>query len=565
MGPYTKDQVAHSLRTREFVMVDEICMPGQRWRTIREQSMFATILEELRRESLQSADDSFTGSTTSLDVFNEDPEVTPTQEIPSLSHRHSRAEVVIDNVVEQRTGSQTSNPGVSSFGLPSDVRVQQQVESKMRYLWMACALVVIAALAIVLYRQNAQIQQTKIESKDEFAEAMRAMDIGDMNVALEKFKNVYAQDPNNKNLDVYLGALLVQMEGQTVLGRRLLTRSFETQPQFKKQAWTGIGLANMTDGEWDSAEDAFKKALKEDPFFFPALINLGVVSAQKRQWVQAKNFIQSAIDKGAEEGIAYLLLAEVYIDLWKSSGNKTDLAEAQRVLQDYVRTGSDYNQEAQLVLAYIDLLQGSATRSENRINKMLDLDPNMTGEHRHNLFISSNRTGWPQLLKYCEKIRDGMGKSARTTAFMAFCQFKAGQKNEAKYLIDGAIAQAPRDGLIQSLYGYMLKANGLEEQASVAVGKALELNSKSEWLLPYILQGRFCEQKGDWDCAKLNWSQVLGAHNSQLTALAGMGRIYFQQKNWSDAKEVLTKGLTLSADYIPLRRLAKQMETEGVR
>lgn len=566
MGPYTKDQVTESLRTREFVMMDEASLPGKRWKSIREQQEFSKVLEEIRLQSLKDpAHDSFTGSTTSIGVFSEDPEATPTQEIPSLAARDSRAEVVITDITEKSTVLPRNHAGAGAYGLASDARVQQQVNKKIRYLWMGCLFVVIVALVAVVLKQNRQIQQNQVVVKDEFAEGMKAMEIGDMNVALEKFKNVYAQDPNNTNLDVYLGVLLIQLEGQTVLGRRLLTRSLENQSQFKKQAWTGIGLANLVDGEWGAAEEAFKKALTEDALFFPALINLGVVAAQKRNWVQAKNYIQSALDKGAEEGIAYLILAEIYIAMWKNSGNKSDLLEAQRLLQDYVRTGSDYNQEAQLILSYVEVQQGAKTRAESRINQLLDLDPEMTNEHRHNLFISPANVGWNKLLKYCEQVREGLDRSARTTAFIGYCQLKAGNKSQAKGTLDGAVAQAPRDSLIQSIYSYVLQSNGLKEQASVVVGKALELNSKTEWLLPLILQGRFCEKNKDWECAKNNWTTVLGNHNSQLTAIAGMGQVQFHEKKITEAKEMLTKGLTLSPEYIPLRRLAKQMESAGVQ
>lgn len=561
LGPYTKDQVIASLRSREFVMMDEASLPGQRWRAIREQSAFASVLDEIRHASLKDPlNDNFTGSTTSINPLVDTQ--TPTAEIPSV-RRDSRAEVVVEHVQETPTSRAQTN--MSAYGLASDVRVRQEVNKKVRILWYAGLAAVLAAFAYVWNHQQIQVQQAKTVVRDDFAEGMAAMEIGDMSIALEKFKNVYAQDPNNRNLDVYLGALLIQLEGQTVLGRRLLTRSLESQSQFKKQAWTGIGLANMNDGEWALAEEAFQKALKEDAFFFPALINLGVLAAQKRNWIQAKNFIQSAIDKGAEEGAAYLMLAEIYISIWKSSKDKADLLEAQRILQDYVRSSYDYLQEAQLILAYVEFLQGAKSRSENRISEMLDLDPEMTGDHRHNLFINATQVAWPKLLKYCEQMRDDMGKGARATAFISYCQFKAGQKGSAKNSIEGAVAQAPRDGLVQSLYGYILRKGGLDEQASVAIGKALELDVKNEWMLPLTLQGRFCAKKQDWDCARNSWAKVLANQNSQLAAIAGMGQVYFHKKKWSEAKDLLTKGLTLSPDYIPLRRLAKQIESEGLR
>jgi len=565
LGPYTKDQVAESLRTREFVILDEASRPGQRWRTIREQPEFDSVIEEIRHSLLKDAHDltdSFTGSTTAIPIFDSQ---TPTADIPSLRKEISRAEVIADRVAEAPKARTQKQAYVNAYGLPNDARIQDQVNRKVRFYWLLSLLIVVAACAYVWDQQRKHVVQGKTVVRNDFADGMAAMEVGDMNIALEKFKNVYAQDPNNRNLDVYLGALLIQLEGQTVLGRRLLTRSLESQGQFKKQAWTGIGLANMNDGEWASAEEAFQQALKEDAFFFPALINLGVLAAQKRNWIQAKNFIQSAIDKGADEGAAYLMLAEVYIAIWRNSKNQSDLTEAERILQDYIRNGFDYLQEAQLMLAYIEFLQGSKSKSESRINQMLDLDPEQTNDHRHNLFINTSQVAWPKLLKYCEQLRDDMGKTARATAFISYCQYKAGQKGSAKNSIEGAVAQAPRDGLVQSLYGYILRSNGLEEQASVAIGKALELDSKNEWLLPLTLQGRFCERRKDWACAKDSWSKAMVRQNNQLASLAGMGQVYFSQKKWAEAKDLLTKGLSLSADYIPLRRLAKQMESEGLR
>src|SRR5690606_4600246 len=105
--------------------------------------------------------------------------------------------------------------------------------------------------------------------------------IGHYHEALNKLKS-HIPDPNLAgDLAIYYGPLVIQVEGQTVLGRRLLNAALAAKRPEVKQAYSGLGVADLIDGQLDSAEANFEKAMALDPDYVPAITNMAAVALQR--------------------------------------------------------------------------------------------------------------------------------------------------------------------------------------------------------------------------------------------------------------------------------------------
>jgi tetratricopeptide (TPR) repeat protein len=164
----------------------------------------------------------------------------------------------------------------------------------------------------------------------------------------------------------------------------------------------------------------------------------------------------------------------------------------------------------------------------------------------------------------CLQMVGGLTLSPRVKALRGYCYFRGGQEVEALKSVDDAAAQGVKDALVQSLYAFILDGIGQETRASVALGKATELNASIRLALPMILQGRFYARAGKHKMALELWQSLYRADEKSLVGLAGLAEAHFSLKNYSEAQGYLVEGFRLSKDYRPLYRVKKRAEREGL-
>jgi hypothetical protein len=125
------------------------------------------------------------------------------------------------------------------------------------------------------------------------------------------------------------------------------------------------------------------------------------------------------------------------------------------------------------------------------------------------------------------------------------------------------VHQSPKDPLIQAWYSYVLRESGDNDQAGVVLGRATELNRRGEFILPSLMQARFCQQAGLTDCARENWQRIFERDLDYLPAVAGLAWVHMQNKANGEATKLVSRGLRLSPDYIPLLEIRQKAEAEG--
>lgn len=571
VGPYSKQQIEQLLRSREISVMDEVSQPCRRWNCAKDVPFFANVIEEIRVQNYRFGEDTVTTAiegtgtitvTEPVDGYSDDR----TDEISKF--QRSKAEIVYEDIDDgSKPSSQVggSQP-YKSFGYQNDLVIANQARATARLAWLVTGAILFGIVTFVFYNRFVAVPfQNKETATDVKRMAMESLVVGDYAEAMEYFQKAYRLDPRDGDIYAYLGTLQIQVAGQTVVGRRKLQEVLSSgRGVFPKLAMTAIGIADLIDGDSISADDKFKKALALDPYYAPAKINLGASALQRREFKIAREWLSSVVDQGTDEGAAYLMLAETDINLFREEKDPRYLEHAQKQLTRHMQKSFDYFQEAALMLGYIDFISGRNEQLEQKLGLILDIDPMQTEDHRHDLFVYRGRVSWKSLHQMCLQMVGGLTLSPRVKALRGYCYFRGGQEVEALKSLDDAATQGVKDALVQSLYAFILDGIGQETRASVALGKATELNASIRLALPMILQGRFYSRAGKHKMALELWQTLYRADEKSLVGLAGLAEAHFSLKNYSEAQGYLVEGFRLSKDYRPLYRVKKRAEREGV-
>lgn len=570
LGPFPESRIAELLRTREISVLDEVSQPLRRWQTIQYHAQFREVVENLRRSSLSEKTEAtwtpggLTGITQTLtDLQDSDLTEDITQDLDSFNTAPNR-EIVLHNVKEHGQAPGVVPPGARyqpQYG--QNAAIQHQVERTTKGLWIMTVVVLLGVAAFIVQRRYSSGQfDAKLPVQNLKQNVVNLVQVGHYPEALRELKN-YFPDPNLAgDLAIYYGSLLIQVEGQTVLGRRLLNLVLTQKRPEAKQAYTGLGLADLLDGQFDAAEANFDKALSLDGDYVPPIVNMAAVALQKGDFKRAKNFASRALTLSPFQGEALLLLAEAQLYLAKASNSMVDLISVAKMIDDFQNRQYDYYAEVGFYGLYIDLLRKDKQILE-KLERYLDSDPKLTADHRHNVFIYKGRTSWKIMGRLCEQMRDKLGDNARVATFQSSCYAREGRWDSARQYIEKAVHQAPKDSLVQAWYSYVLKESGEAEQASVIFAKATEYNRRGEFVLPTLLQARFSQSNQDVEGARASWNRLYERNLNYLPALAGLAWVHVQGKSFGEAAKMIEKGLHISPDYIPLLELRQKGETEG--
>jgi len=90
------------------------------------------------------------------------------------------------------------------------------------------------------------------------------------------------------------------------------------------------GSIFLNSGNFISAEDKFKEAIRIYPFYVDAYYNLGLIYNQQKRFMEAKNILEKGISLGSDDASLHFELAKAY----KASGN---FVEAKRELEFALR------------------------------------------------------------------------------------------------------------------------------------------------------------------------------------------------------------------------------------
>jgi tetratricopeptide (TPR) repeat protein len=569
LGPFHSSKIIDLLRSREVSVLDEVSEPLRRWQTIQYHADFKEVVDNLRRANVSDKTEatwtptSVTSNLTQTLTDLGDDELT--QEITnSLSgFTNTAKEIVIHNVQEQTHTSHPLGAGRFSTAQGQSTAIQRQVESTTRGLWIVTMVVLLAVAAFIVQKRMSHIGTVAPTSLSSLKQVVMAdVQTGQYAEALRELKAFFPDPSQSGEMAIYFGSLLVQVEGQTVLGRRILNQVIAQHRPEIKQAYTSQGVADLMDGQLDSAQDNFDKALAIDPGYNPAIVNAASVALQRGDYMRAKNLALKALQLVPLQGEALLALAEAQLYLFKGNSSHNDLNTVGKMIKQFRSKQWDYSAELGFYSLYFDFLRQDRD-FEERLTAYLDQDPELTQDHRHNVFIYKGHTQWKILGRLCEQMAERLGDGPRVSTLLASCFGHEGRWDQARRAIEKSVQQAPKDSLIQAWFSYVLKQSSEANQASVVLGHASEYNRKGEFVLPILLQARFCAASEDIECARESWQRIYERDLDNLPAVSGLAWVNAQKGSRSEANKLMEKGLKISPDYIPLLLLRLKAEREG--
>lgn len=125
--------------------------------------------------------------------------------------------------------------------------------------------------------------------------------------------------------------------------------------------------------------------------------------------------------------------------------------------------------------------------------------------------------------------------------------------------LESQLLKLPEDSLLLSIYSYALYVSGRQSEAKVSSGRAVEVDSKVNVKLAYLMQANYCEISQDLECVRLNLEKVLIKEPKNIVALTGLSNYYWEHNDATKANEIYLRALAVSKDYIPLLKLALEI------
>jgi tetratricopeptide (TPR) repeat protein len=565
IGPISANDILRRLKSREFNLNDETTSPGRRWQQIQVHPEFREVVDEMRRTLMSEETEVSWTPGNSTQTLTDFLDADLTEELTDKLGSFTRTgEIVVHELpVEPRPNAGSGSARFQADAFSRNPILQKKADRTARWLWLLTAAVLIAGLVIVWQKKTSSSNSRSVSLDTLRTQVPEVIQTGDFNEALNELKNYFPDPLQSGELGLYMGPLLIQLEGQTVVGKRILSQMLKNQQGDPKLELTAMGIADLIENQIDSARQNFDRALALDKDYVPAIINRGVADFQMGRYQEASAAAMKAIHINAGEGEAQLLLAESAVYLHQKTNATSEIQQAIIELNNYRAHHLDYDPEAIFYTIYLEWLKPGRNLSEDKLNEFLEMDPQLTADHRHNVFIYKGPAQWSLIGRFCQQMADQMEASARTSVLKAVCFSKEGRKLEARTWVEKAINQSPADALAQTWYSYVLNENGMGDQASVALGRAGELNRKDEHTLPILMQARFSQAAGDFEPAKQVWNHLYTLNDRSISALGGLALTHAALGSHKEAISYIDRGLSISPDYIPLLKLKLKARKEG--
>lgn len=576
LGPYNAAEIEDQILTREIIQVDEVCKPMGRWRYVKDVNEFQNAIVKLKARrpgrpegtatpNAHMSEDTITSATTT-GSFTE--ELTPVGRVePSPSRtvipraRSGQAEIVLrdvsEEVVTKKSSSGMSNPNVKAYGTTETLGSKADADKTSRRLWSVVGVLSLLIVAAVGFQYFVRLPGLRSEqARHTYESAVNLLKQGDYRSALTAYKHSFELNPANKESHLYLGLLMIQLEEDIGFGRELLQTVLKDNSEYSHLALNGIGLSYLREGEIDRAILNFNKALDAQGDFAEAYINLGVGAFRLGDFKKARTYFNNGLEKKDIDESISLMLAGTLLNLGKRDNEDGATAKALSIIDSVLDNGYDFSQEAMLQKAYAKTLMKMDTEVQQHVLSLLDMHPGLTGKFTHNISVDRELVEWKYYGNWCKEVIKQLGDNSTSKTLEAVCASKSGNIEKARSAIETAVQMDPLNPLVQANYAYILRAQGLVSQATVARGKAVTSNRNGSYMLPFILQAEHCDDIQDAKCSLENWMEVTTKLQNYPLAIAGITKAYLHQGDQQKAKEQFDLGVkTYEMSFLPINKL----------
>nr|BFD60644.1 hypothetical protein CKG001_27510 [Bdellovibrio sp. CKG001]BFD68249.1 hypothetical protein HAGR004_32710 [Bdellovibrio sp. HAGR004] len=570
LGPFTLAEVTEQLRTKQISIIDEVRQTEGRWSYIRENKLFMDIVKNIREEQDSSSEQTMTQSIahhtmTRTDVLpiSDEMTLTPTP-VPNLDLTPPPIRDIKDvTPIPQSPASRTTATATvtKSYGASGDARLQDKIRGKsniMRWALLGAAVVVVGVVFVVLTQKD----KNKAMGYDELmSQALRYKSLGLYEKSLEAYQRASKLKEPDMESQVQMATVLISEDRQSLMGRRILERALVQENRSRSEivdAYLGIAVSYMMDGDLKQAEDTLQKAIGHEPFNISALLNLAIIQLKKGNYGEAMRDFDAIYRKNPASVLALFGKAMASVEYAKTSNDPNFLSTLVNDIKANIQKTGYLRQELLLFLVYAQSLMGDVDGVNRAVVQFLAEMPGQARNYIHPLQVEWRFTQWDYLEKYCAEAFKKQPPHAELKALRSICLMEVNRDSDASKTLQEALAEAPKDPYVLiTQASYLSKVGRLPE--ALAILKMPELSQIS---VKNLLMGDICIITQDMACAQAAYTHIYASDKRSAPTLYGLAWVMMKSNNRPMAYDYVRAGLQAEPNYLPLLELRDQLESE---
>lgn len=568
LGPFVTGEVIRRLRAKEFVVIDEVISPQSRWRHIRDESLFAPIVEEIRTGLMTVRDDTEVGMgdhtgtpTVTMRGLNDDSTPMPSTvgsataarfdssinvsrisdaEIVSeteddVQHVHIASAREIERPSERKRGGSGSKRDSKqdaknsefhsslSYTPPGKKRDSSTMVNKTsRALWGVVAAAVVVIGGSFYFFKVAPVKRANVRAEEVGRlrkEADRAWTRAEFLRALKLYEQINREPHTDLETDLRQAILQLRVERETLAAKRRLEELIPklATAEAKMRARIALAVASLQSEEPMEAQNALMALVREPDAGPIAYFNLGAAQAANGLGAEANETLRKLEAHPTLGAPSRVLRALIYLkdDAAKQAASVTDLDGT---------TPSAFYQELSTLGAASDWLEGNKKRSAQRLRQALDTDPVQTEEFFFDPLLYLEAIRWRQILPYAKEFAQ-KSKSNGSKAIYALALIKSDRRTEAQQFLSESLSPRMTDSDLQAVSAYGLMMQGRDDEARGALKFTKSNQSSSVPMISAILEARLFERSGDRNGADAVWSELAKRSNPPIAAIVSVARV----------------------------------------
>lgn len=571
LGPFTLSEVTEQLRTKQVSIIDEVRLPEGRWSYIRENKVFMDIVKNIREEQDSQSEQTMTQSIahhtmTRTDIIPVTDDLTPTPVPPNLDLtpppvRETGFKDVTPAREQPVSRSTTAPAAAKSYGASGDTRLQGKIRQKSNVLRWSLIGASLLMAGVVVLSLSQKGKKKSLGYEELMSHAIRYKTLGLYEKSLQTYMKAAKLKEPDAESQVQMASVLISEDRQSLMGRRILERALVKEGRSRAEivdAYLGIAVSYMMDGDLKQAEDTLQKAIGHEPFNVSALLNLAIIQQKKGNYGEAMRDFDSIYRKNPNSVLALFGRAMSTVEYAKANSDGAVLQTLVRDIKANVQKTGYLRQELLLFNVYAQNLLGDVDGVNQAVVQFLSQMPGQARNYTHPLHVEWRFTQWDYLEKYCDEIYQKQPPNPELKALRAVCLMEINRDSDAAKLLQEAMAEAPKDAYVLSTQAsYLAKIGRLPE--STAILKMPELSTLS---VKDLLMGDICINTGDVACAQKAYTDAYNKDKQSASALYGLAWVMMRNNDRTAAYDYVRAGLQSEPNFLPLLELRDQLEYE---
>lgn len=557
LGPFSTAEIIEKIRSKEVVVIDEIISPESRWRYVRDEPTFTSVVEEIRQKMMATREDTELQTTTrTLTEITNDPSTDPCIDKNATSEDQAGKEIEAEFYEEPTLNTieaEVLDHSMKKFALVAEHQEQELRRHRYYWPWVGA---VLAGMLIVYAGFYFRKKETEVRTSfvapefslsQVFEMANEAWNVGELNEAYDLYRQVDQLDPNRPLVIIRLAILRSKIEGQTLEAKRslsdlLASHRLDEYSELKNQATLGLALTETLGEDYLAAKGRLEKAKDLVDYNKNYRLSLSIVESRLGHIDQSIKLLDRGVANGKDSYELYTLGK-----LLKSKGGQSD--RAVKMFEKVSRRFADYRQEALVQLA--DLEQNSDARESALIHvrAAFDTDPEQTGDHKDNPYLADSvESEWKELLPICRQLDESL-KAPVARALLAVCLVKNKLFEESQSVLNEALNKNSDDPLLHAANSYRLLS--IQREADAKAETFLSEKAGGA-LLAQFVRARICQKAEDDACEEAEWKKIQNEVPPPLASLVGLARIESRKGRLEEAERLMESVEKMSATYIPV-------------